>query len=115
MKLSQSQSITESQIIIQRLLTFCFISLFISFRLNYVIVRPAIVYGLADRQGLSKLLCVMWDNFVDRKTSPKDRCSVLGCQTFHSHFSLTCNYITVLERCKQVTLAAFDTLWCLWK
>lgn len=29
---------------------------FISFRLNYVVVRPAIIYGLADRQGLSTLL-----------------------------------------------------------
>ena len=30
-----------------------------SFRLNYVIVRPAVIYGLADRQGLSKLLCMI--------------------------------------------------------
>lgn len=29
---------------------------FIAFRLNYVVVRPAIIYGLADRQGLSTLL-----------------------------------------------------------
>lgn len=27
--------------------------------LNYVIGRPAVIYGLADRQGLSKLLCMI--------------------------------------------------------
>lgn len=27
----------------------------ILFRLNYVIVRPGLVYGLGDKQGLSKL------------------------------------------------------------
>ena len=30
----------------------CTFTLF-SFRLNYVIVRPAIIYGVADRRGLS--------------------------------------------------------------
>ena len=31
---------------------------FLSFSLNYVIVRPAIMYGIADRQGLSKFTLV---------------------------------------------------------
>ena len=38
------------------LLLFCYFCCL--FRLNFVIVRPAIIYGVADRQGLSKLLHV---------------------------------------------------------
>ena len=41
----------------------CLWIFFFFFRLNYIIVRPSIIYGIADRQGLSKLLHHFWIYF----------------------------------------------------